>query len=269
MTRIETRDGTKLFYRDWGHGDAVVFVASQALPGDIWNFNVPPLVESGRRCITFDRRGHGRSDEPGQGYDIDTLADDLRAVLTGLDLHDVTLVGHSLGGAEVIRYLGKYHDDRRVRRAVLIAPTAPWMTKAADNPQGLEPAVFEALRAEWTRDFPRWVADNKRAFLTPETSEALASWAERLMVALPLHLLLQVSKTTANTDLRADLRAIRVPTLVLHGDLDASVPVAFGKATADLIPGARFKLYEGAAHGLFLTHAARVHRDVLEFVQGT
>jgi len=113
MALIETRDGTKLFYRDWGQGDVVVFVASQAVPGDIWNYNVPPLVESGLRCVTFDRRGHGRSDEPGHGYDIDTLADDLRAVLVGLDLRDITLIGHSLGGAEVIRYLGKHHDDHR------------------------------------------------------------------------------------------------------------------------------------------------------------
>jgi non-heme chloroperoxidase len=269
MALIETRDGTKLFYRDWGRGDAVVFVASQAVPGDIWAYNVPPLVECGMRCITFDRRGHGRSDEPGHGYDIDTLADDLRSVLAGLDLRDVTLIGHSLGGAEVIRYLGTRHDDHRVRRAVLLAPTAPWMAKAEDNPQGLDPGAVEALRAEWRRDFPRWVADNKRAFLAPESSEALASWVERILLAIPLHLLLQVSKTTMNTDLRADLRAIRVPTLVLHGDRDVSVPAAFGKATADLIPGARFKLYEGAAHGLFITHAARVHRDILEFIQGS
>jgi non-heme chloroperoxidase len=268
MALIETRDGTKLFYRDWGHGNPVVFVASQAVPGDIWNFNVPPLVEDGMRCITFDRRGHGRSDEPGYGYDIDTLADDLRAVITGLDLRDVTLVGHSLGGAEVIRYLGKYNDDPRVRRAVLLAPTAPWMTKTADNPEGIEPAALEAVRSEWRRDFPRWVADNKRAFLAPETSEALEGWAERLMLAMPLYPLLQVSRTSMNTDLRADLRAIRVPTLVLHGDRDASVPVAFGKTAADLIPGGRFKLYEGAAHGLFLTHAARVHSDILEFIAG-
>src|ERR1700722_4101671 len=193
MALIETRDGTKLFYRDWGQGDVVVFVASQAVPGDIWNYNVPPLVESGLRCVTFDRRGHGRSDEPGHGYDIDTLADDLRAVLVGLDLRDVTLIGHSLGGAEVIRYLGKHHDDHRVRRAVLLAPTAPWMTKAADNPDGIEPVAIEGLRTEWRRDSARWVADNKRAFVAPETSEALANWAERLLLAMPLHLLLQVS----------------------------------------------------------------------------
>jgi len=268
MAFIETRDGTRLFYRDWGKGDAVVLVASQSVSCDIWNYNVPRFVESGMRSITFDRRGHGRSDQPAGGYDIDTLAEDLGAVLRRLELRDVTLVGHSLGGAEVIRYLGT-HPDSCVRRAVLIAPTAPWMTKAEDNAAGIDAVVFDAIRAEWKEDFARWVADSKRPFFAPETSEALMSWGERLMLDIPLHVQLEVSKSSMNSDLRADLRAIAVPTLVLHGELDVSVPAAFGRATADLVRGARFKLYEGAAHGVFITHAARVHRDILEFIQSS
>jgi pimeloyl-ACP methyl ester carboxylesterase len=269
MAFIETRDGTRLFFRDWGKGAPVVLVASQAVSCDVWNYNVPALIESDMRCVSFDRRGHGRSDQPGGGYDIDTLAEDLGSVLRQLDLRDVTLVGHSLGGGEIIRYLGRHDHEGRVRRAVLIAPTAPFLTKTPDNPGGIDASAFDAVRAQWRIDFPRWVSDGARPFFAPETSEALLRWGERLIADMPLHVLLQVSNCSMNCDLRADLRAIAVPTLVLHGDLDASVPVAFGKATADMIRSARFVHYERAAHGVFVTHAAQVNRDIVDFVRGS
>jgi non-heme chloroperoxidase len=269
MTFIDTRDGTKLFFRDWGNGTPVVLVASQAVSSDVWNYNVPALVESDLRCISFDRRGHGRSDQPGGGYDIDTLAEDLGAVLRQLDLRNVTLVGHSLGGGEIIRYLGRHDQEGRVRRAVLIAPTAPFLTRTPDNPGGIDASVFDALLAQWRADFPRWVSEGVRPFFATDTSEALVRWGERLIADMPLHVLLQVSKCSMSCDLRADLRAITIPTLVIHGDLDVSVPVAFGKATAEMIRGARFSLYERAAHGVFITHAGQVNREIVEFIRGS
>jgi len=266
MAFLETGDGTKLFYRDWGEGAPVVLAASQAVSCDMWSGSVPYFTERGMRCITFDRRGHGRSEAPSGGYDIDTLADDLRALLARLDLRDVTLVGHSLGGAEVIRYLGR-HGSHRVRRAVLLAATAPFMTKTADNPEGLEPAMFDAVRATWRRDFPGWVADAAPPFFACATSKAMNDWAVSLMLETQLDVLLRVSHASTASDLRADLRKIDVPTLVLHGDLDASVPVSFGRRTADLVRGSTFKRYADAAHGLFITHADRVFGDILEFIQ--
>ncbi len=263
MAFIETKDGTKLFYRDWGKGDPVVLVASQALPGDIWNYSVPFFVERGMRCITFDRRGHGRSDAPGGGYDIDTLASDLERVLTRLELHDATLVGHSLGGAEVIRYLGRHGGQERVRAAVLVAPTSPRMPTADDR------TLADAAAAEWKRDFSGWIAANKRAFFTPETSDALVDWAARLMEAIPLYVQLQAWKTTSTVDVTDDLRAIEVPVLVIHGDLDQSVPVSLGEATAALVRGARFKRYADAGHGVFITHLDSVHRDIVEHIDAS
>jgi non-heme chloroperoxidase len=269
MPFIETRDRTKLYYRDWGEGPALVFVASQAVPSDIWTHLSARFAESGMRCVAFDRRGHGRSDQPSVGYDLDTLADDLRAVLAQLDLRDVTLVGHSLGGAEVVRYIGKYPGDRRVERAVLLAPTTPFMTRTDDNPDGVDPATFEALRDAWRRDLPRWVREGVPPFFAVPTSEPFMAWVERLFLDIPLHVLLQCSKSSMNSDLRADLRSIRIPTLVLHGDRDVSVPLSFGKATAALLPNGTLKVYEGAAHGLFLTHPDRIQRDITDFQRST
>ncbi|HEU4411858.1 MAG TPA: alpha/beta hydrolase [Polyangiaceae bacterium] len=270
MGFIETEGRINLHYRDWGEGDPVVFVASQAMPCDIWNYNVPFFVERGLRCVTFDRRGHGRSDVPSGGYDLDTLAGDLAAVLRRLDLRGVTLVGHSLGGAEVVRYLARYGAEGRVRRAVLVAPTAPRLTRADDYPEGIDPALAEASADRWRRDFAGWVAENKRGFFTPASSDALVDWGARLMESVPLYVLLAVWKgATTALDLRDDLRGLDLPVLVLHGALDQSVPAAFGEAAAGLVRGAKFCRYDDAAHGIFITHAERFHRDVLGFITST
>jgi non-heme chloroperoxidase len=274
MAFIQTTDGTNLFYRDWGKataqgsgkGEAMLFVASQSVSSDMWNYNVPFFADGGFRTIAYDRRGHGRSDQPGEGYDMETLVGDLRAVIERLDLRDLVLVGHSMGGAEVIRYLSRYAGDR-VRRAVLLSPTAPFMTRTDDNPEGVDPALFESTRLAWKKDFPGWVADNAAPFFTPETSPALTKWGVGLLASMPLYLQLRIARTTTGTDLRRDLARIAVPTLFLHGELDASVPIAFGRRAAALVPGSRFKAYHDAAHGLPITHADRANKDILEFVR--
>jgi non-heme chloroperoxidase len=154
---IRTADGVNLFYRDWGQGEPVVFVASWSLPSDSWNYQMLALSEAGLRCVAFDRRGHGRSSDPGRGYDFDTLADDLAAVLDVLDLHGVTLVGHSMGTGEIVRYLTR-HGSERVARIALLGTITPLLFRAVDNPDGIDASYFEAFRREeLMRDFPRWI----------------------------------------------------------------------------------------------------------------
>src|SRR4051812_16469899 len=233
MAFLEAAPGVSLFYRDFCQAaeprsaETLVFVAGQSMPSDVWNYNLPFFTDRGLRCVAFDRRGHGRSDAPSTGYDIDTLARDLGGVLGRLELSNVTLVGHSLGCAEVVRYLSRYAEPGRVRRALLIGATLPRIPAGDDYPQGFDPAVLSAVEAGWRTDLSRWIDENKRAFFTPETSNALLDWGARMMENIPLYVQLEVSRTTATLDLRADLPEVHTPTLIIHGDLDRSVPVSF------------------------------------------
>jgi non-heme chloroperoxidase len=188
-------------------------------------------------------------------------------VLARLELSGVTLVGHSLGGAEVIRYLSQHAEPGRVRRAVLIGATAPRIPAGPDYPQGFDPGAMRAVHMGWRTDFIRWIDENKRAFFAPETSDGLVDWGAHLMAAMPLYVQLEISRTTAALDLRADLAAVLTPTLIIHGDLDRSVPVSFAAHTAELMPHAHLIRYPGAAHGVFITHADQVNSDVLTFIQ--
>jgi len=262
---IRTDDGASLAYTDWGEGGApVVFVCGWACPSRMWQSQIAALSEQGVRCLTFDRRGHGRSPDPGCGYDLDTLADDLSAVLEQLDLKDVTLVGHSMGCAEIIRYLTR-HGGGRVRQAVLLAPAAPCLTQTPDNPYGAPAAVHEQIRQQWIADFPKWVADNARPFYTPATSPEMVAYGERMILECPLPVALACNRALTTADVRADCAKVLVPTLVVHGDADASAPLeATGKRVAALIPGARLVVLPGAPHGLFTTHAAVVNRQICE-----
>jgi len=180
----------------------LVFAASQSMPSDLWSYTLPFFTDRGMRCIAFDRRGHGRSDAPSTGYDIDTLARDLGSLLDQLDLRDVTLVGHSLGGAEVARYLSRHARPGRVARAVLIAPTLPRMPAGPDYPQGFPADAVEAVTAGWRTDFVRWIDENKRGFFAAETSQALVDWGGRLMENMPMFVQLEIAKTTAALDPR-------------------------------------------------------------------
>lgn len=260
---IRTSDGASLSYTDWGSGPAVVFVHAWAMHSHMWQQQVAALTPEGFRCITFDRRGHGRSADPGRGYDMDQLADDLAAVLEQLELKDVTLVGHSMGGAEVVRYLGR-HGSGRVKRGVLLAPATPCLTQKADNPMGVPAEAFEQLRAAWATDFPKWVGDNAAAYLTPQTSPETLAYNVRLLLDCPLTVAIACNKALTAADLRADCRKIDVPTLIVHGDADASAPLELtGRQAAALIPGARLQVLKGAPHGLYTTHAEAVNAAIL------
>ncbi|HEX3699933.1 MAG TPA: alpha/beta hydrolase [Phenylobacterium sp.] len=261
---IRAADGASLAYTDRGAGAPVVLVHAWAMHSQMWDRQVEALTQAGLRVVTFDRRGHGRSPDPGRGYDMDTLADDLAAVLDQLDLTGVTLVGHSMGGAEVIRYLAR-HGDARVRQAVLLAPAAPFLTQTPDNPTGVPAQAFEQLRAAWVEDFPKWAADNAAPFFTPRTSPETVAYGVRMMLECPLPVALACNRALVATDLRGDCGKITTPTLIVHGDADQSAPLEItGKVAARLIPNARLQVVTGAPHGLYTTHAETVNRAILE-----
>lgn len=260
------RDGTPLFFRDWGQGKPVVFLHSWAFNADMWQYQMVDLAGRGLRCVAYDRRGHGRSGQPDRGYDYDTLADDLASLLEALDLREVTLVGHSMGGCEVVRYLAR-HGSARIARAVLAAPMTPFMMKTADNPDGVEREAIEATLRQYACDFTKWADDNTPPFFTPETSPGITRWLLDMLLDTPLKVAIDCQRLTLCTDLRADLRAIDVPVLILHGDADASAPIDLtGRRTAALIRNAELELYEGAPHGLFVTHRERFNEDLHRFI---
>ncbi len=265
---VMATDGTRLFCRDWGTGKPVVFVHSWAAHSDMWQYQMADLTARGLRCVSFDRRGHGRSGQPDGGYDCDTLADDLAAVIETHDLHDVTLVGHSMGSCEIVRYLTR-HGAGRVAGAALVAPVTPFLLKTVDNPHGIDGAMFEALRGMWSRDFPKWVADNTAPFFTPKTSPEMMRWGADMLLQCPLKVAIDCQRAFTTTDFRTELREIEVPVLVIHGDADASAPIDLtGRPTAALLPSATFELYEGAPHGLFVTHMDRLNDDLYDFALG-
>jgi pimeloyl-ACP methyl ester carboxylesterase len=265
---IVTSDGASLFYKDWGAGKTVVFVHSWALNSDMWQYQMIHLADRGLRCVAYDSRGHGRSSDPGRGYDYDTLAGDLAAVIERLNLREVTLVGHSMGCGVVVRYLSS-HGPRRVARVALVSPSLPFLLKTEDNPDGVDKSVFERLRARWGKDFPKWLADNAWPFFMPETSPEMVQWGVRMCMQASLKALIDCNRVDTETDFRAELPKITTPTLIIHGDKDVSTPLeSTGRKTARLIPGSRLEVYEGAPHGLMFTHMDRFNRDLHDFIKG-
>ena len=264
---IKARDGTRLFWRSWGEGPPILFVAAWALPSEAWQYQMARLSEAGCRCIAFDRRGHGRSDDPGAGFDLDTLAGDLAAVIEQLDLRDLVLIGHSLGAAECVRYLTN-HIGSRVRRLALIAPTTPCLGRSADNPDGLDPQLFQRMRAAFASDFPGIVGANIRPFIDAATSDRMIDWIMAMMASTSLKAVLECNRAFTSADFRAELPKIATRTLIIQGDADMSAPIALtGKRTAALLPNCRFEVYAGAPHGLIFTHMDRVNDDLLAFAR--
>jgi non-heme chloroperoxidase len=266
MPFITAKDGAELYWHAWGEGAPVLFLNSLGCGSRMWDYQMTALADEGFRCIGFDRRGHGRSDQPERGYDFDTFADDVAALVDELDLSRLTLIAHSIAGGEAVRYLTR-HGRKRVARAILVAPTTPMLLKTDDNPDGAPKAGFEALWAQWRRDYPKWVADNVAPFFIPETSTAMMRWGVNLLqTSLPI--LLACSRAMVGEDFRAEMRRIDVPTLIVHGDRDRSAPIELtGKPSAELIRGCRLAVYEGAPHGLMFTHMDLLHADILRFMR--
>jgi non-heme chloroperoxidase len=268
MPFIKAKDGVQLYWHDFGEGAPMLFLNSLGCGSQMWDYQIPTFAEAGFRCICFDRRGHGRSDQPAAGYDLDTFADDVAMLIDELDLSGLTVVTHSMAGGEAIRYLTR-HGSGRVARLILLAPTTPKLLKSEDNPNGAPKENFEALRAQWKRDYPKWVADNLAPFFIPETSPAMMRWgANLLQISIPIAL--ACNRAMVEADFRAEMRRVEVPTLLIHGDRDRSAPIELtARPSAALIPGCRFLTYEGAPHGLMFTHMDRLHADILQFMRET
>jgi non-heme chloroperoxidase len=272
MPYIQTRDHTRLFYTNGGTGKPIVFVASAWLDSRMWEFQIPYLVDHGFRCIAYDRRGHGRSDWPWDGYDYDTLADDLATLLEHLDLRDLTLVSHSAGAGEIVRYLAR-HGAARVAQIAIVSGTTPGLMKRADNPEGIEIELVRADLAMRTADRPKWYAENAAGFfgvglpgirMSPEFTEFVI----RQCLDCSARATAQFFLTGFTSDFRDQLRAINIPTLIVHGDRDIQAPLELcGRKTARLVRQSTLRVYENAAHGLFLTHADRLNIDLLAFVR--
>jgi non-heme chloroperoxidase len=266
IPHIETRDRTSLFYKDWGKGQPVVFIHGWALGADMWEYQMPYLTSRGLRCIPYDKRGCGRSSQPWHSYDFDTFADDLAAVIEHLDLREVTLVGHSMGCGDITRYLLR-HGAGRVARTALVAPTTPFILKTPDNPEGLDKSMFDSIVAELGRDRPRFLAAGAPAFFgvglpNVSVSKEMIQWAVGLFLPASPKAMTDMIRTMSETDLRADMHAFTVPTLIIHGDADQGAPLDLtGRKIAEAIPSSQLKVYEGAARGLFITEKDRLNAD--------
>jgi non-heme chloroperoxidase len=273
MSTFITKDGTQIFFKDWGKGRPVVFSHGWPLSADAWDAQMVFLGERGYRVVAHDRRGHGRSSQTWNGNDMDTYADDLAGLIEALDLKDITLVGHSTGGGEVARYVGR-HGTTRVAKAVLVGAVPPLMLKTAANPDGLPMDVFNGLRAGTFNDRSQFFKDLTMPFYGYNRPGAKISegvresfWLQGMMVGIKSAL--DCIKQFSETDFTKDLERLGVPTLVIHGDDDQIVPIAASALrTAKIVKNATLKVYRGAPHGLVTTHQEQFNADVLSFLKG-
>jgi non-heme chloroperoxidase len=271
MPTINTRDGTQIYYKDWGQGQPIVFSHGWPLDADAFEGQMFFLADRGYRVIAHDRRGHGRSGQPWHGNDLDTYADDLAELVKKLDLHNAVHVGHSTGGGEVVRYIGR-HGTTRVAKAVLISAIPPLMLKTASNPAGTPIEVFDRIRSGILADRSQFWKDLSMPFYGYNRAGAKVSegvresfWMQGMMAGLPASYF--CVKAFSETDTTEDLKKMDVPTLFLHGDDDQIVPIGAAALLASkLVRNAKLKIYKGAPHGMTTTHQSEVNQDLLAFI---
>ena len=272
MSTVTAKDGTEIYYKDWGQGPIVTFSHGWPLSSDAWDGQMLFLAQQGFRVVAHDRRGHGRSSQASSANDMDGYADDLAAVIEALDLKDAILVGHSTGGGEVARYIGR-HGSKRVKKVVLIAAVPPLMLQTQANPEGLPMEVFDAIRAGVAGDRSQYYKDLAIAFYGANRSGTKVSqgtldqfWLWSMQAGAKNAY--ESVKAFSETDFTEDLKKIDVPTLVMHGEDDQIVPVHdSARKSARLIRGAKEIYYPGAPHGLTATHQDRVNADLLAFLR--
>ena len=273
MPYVTTRDGAEIYYKDWGSGPAIFFSHGWPLSADMWEQQMMYFASHGFRTIAHDRRGFGRSSQPWTGYDYDTFADDIALVLETLDVHDVTMVGFSMGGGDVARYIARTHG-RRVAKAVLTSAVTPFFMRTADHPEGVDKAVFDWIRDGLIKDRPDFLDKFNALFYGTNQHPGAVSagiLAQTLQIALAGSIKATYDCVAAfsETDFRPDMKAFTMPTLVIHGDADQVVPFeATGKLAHAMIPGSELKLYSGAPHALVVTHKDRYNADLLAFCRG-
>jgi len=280
MKYIKTTDATsgeeiQLSYKDYGNGRPVVLIHGWPVSKDMWEYQIDDLVNAGLRVIKYDRRGFGKSDKPWDGYDYDTFTDDLHAILEKLDVQDAVLVGFSMGGGEAVRYVNRYGTKGRVSKIVLVSAVVPFLGQASDNPEGVPQAIFAEMMEAMKEDRIAFLETFGEQFFGvsmikhPVSKPYLQYFRGLAEVALP-RAMQQCALAFANTDFRADVEAVNVPTLIIHGDSDKTVPAeASSDRTAKMIPHAIYKLYEGAPHGLFFTDRKKLNQDIIDFCRET
>ena len=272
MSTVVTKDGATIFYKDWGSGRPIVFSHGWPLNANAWDPQLLFMASNGFRAVAHDRRGHGRSSQSWDGNTMDDYADDLATVIETLDLHDAVLVGHSTGGGEVVRYIGR-HGSERVAKVVLVGAIPPVMLKTPGNPDGTPMEVFDDMRAKVLADRSQLFADLSAPFYganRPGSNVSQGIRDEFWLMGMQVNLKAahDCIEQFSESDFNEDLKRIDVPMLLIHGDDDQIVPIdASANLTARAVPGAELKVYAGASHGLFTTHTEQFNADLLDFVK--
>ena len=274
MTTFTTTDGTEIYYNDWNPergGATIVLIHGWPLDADMWSAQALALAEAGHRVIAYDRRGFGRSSQPWSGYDYDTLADDLAGLIDHLNLSDVTLVGFSMGGGEVARYLGR-HGAAKVAKAALISAVTPYLLKTANNPTGVDQSVFDGMLAGLREDRPHFLAEFGAGFygnslLRKRVSAEVLQWTLQMAMLGSHRATIECVHAFSATDFRPDMAAFTMPTLIVHGTADNTVPIdSSGRVAARMIAGSKLIEYDDEPHGLTATAADRLNGDLLAFI---
>ncbi len=270
-TRKDSKHPVRLYYEDWGEGNPVVFVHGWPVSHEMWEYQLTQLPQEGFRCIAYDRRGFGQSDKPWDGYDYTTLATDLKALLDELDLEGVTLVGFSMAGGEVVRYCSLYNCER-LSQVVLVSSIVPYMLQTETNPDGVPQEIFDNMLAKLEEDRPAFLAEFGKQFFgvgwaSHPVSDEILDWMQGLALCGSPRATIECAKSFSGTDFRREMKNIRVPVMIIHGDADKTVPIEpTGAQAAKMLPNAIYRVYEGAPHGLFIIDQQQLNQDLAQFI---
>lgn len=266
-------DSINIFYQEYGEGKPVIFIHGWPLNHEMWEYQLLELSKYNIRCIAYDRRGFGKSDRTWGSYDYDTLAADLNNLITHLNLSEVTLVGFSMGGGEIARYIGKYGTEK-IKKVVLISSVTPYMLQTNDNSEGIKKEIFDDMIDKIIADRPEFLKEFGKQFygvdmLNQPVSKATLQWNQMQCLMSSLNATVDCVRSFSETDFRNDLKKIDIPVLIIHGDADKTVPInVSGDKTAALLPHAKYIVYANAAHGLFITEKEKLNADLLHFISG-